>query len=249
MSSNILIVEDDLESAGLLQNLLLGEGYRAFMSHSVDEAKNIIIAESIDLVLLDINLSEISKNLTSSATFDHSGRTVGEEGFELAAWLRDTHRNIRIIFLTSRFDLNSKIRGLDIGGDDYIPKPFNAIELKARIRSTIRRIEGRAVEIEIFRDWKFHVARKELYHLSNETMSAIKLTFAEANVLSELLKARGSTVSRESLSKRALGRPLSPSDRAIDIAISKIRSKMSDNTGSQRQIIETVHGLGYKLNP
>lgn len=247
MSFFILIVEDDLETANMIKNMIHLDGYDIDISSTIEGAKRKVGEKKFDLILLDVNLTEFSSGKSADFTTLVGNNLIGQEGFELAAWLHANHKQIRVIFLTSRNSISDRVRSLDIGGDDFISKPFSFEELRARIRSSLRRSERHEDQLIFFNGWQLNVTQRQISRLNRQDIKAINLTNVECNVLFELLKAGGSTISRESLSKRALGRPLTPHDRAVDTSISKLRSKMNDEIGSVDRIIETMHGLGYRL--
>lgn len=139
--------------------------------------------------------------------------------------------------LTARGEDVDRIVGLELGADDYLPKPFNPRELVARIRAVMRRLDDRKPPEE--RVVVGNVELNPAAHLATLDGEALDLTSSELAVLEVLLRAAGTVVSRETLSQKALGRRYSPLDRSIDVHVSNLRKKLGQG------VIRTVRGVGY----
>jgi len=228
-SQNILIIDDDMELCDLLTEYLSQEGFSIERANESDAGLKKAIDGDYNLIILDIMLPG------------------GQNGFDILRQVRLV-KNVSIIILTAKGDDIDRIVGLEMGADDYLPKPFNPRELLARIRAILRRsacnggvknsIHGndrmRYGDMEIDKD-------KRMVYKSGEP---VKLTEMEFNILNVLIRNFGQNVSREQLAKEVMGRPLSPFDRSIDVHVSKLRKKLGhEQDGSER--ITAARGVGY----
>ncbi len=184
--------------------------------------------EDYDLIVLDVMLPGLS-------------------GFDVLRQLRESGSRTPVLMLTARGDDVDRIVGLEMGADDYMPKPFNPRELLARVRAILRRTnetgteEPAEIEVGPFR---VHIKRRQAW----QGEQALKLTNAEFTILITLMRSAGEVVSREALTRAALGRQLLPDDRSLDTHISNLRKKVA--TGSDGQsFIRSIRGSGYMLIP
>lgn len=224
---SILVIDDDQELTAMLGDYLTPEGFSLRISGSGLEGLSMLGSGSFALVLLDVGLPDTN-------------------GFDVLAEIR-SRSQLPVIMLTGRAEDVDRIVGLEMGADDYLPKPFVPRELLARIRSVLRRSKltktataphsGRQITID---DLLMDRSARSV-HCNGEP---VVLTFAEYTILEMLLDAGGSTVSREDISLRALGRELAPYDRSIDVHMSNIRRKLGPTSGGGERII-TVRGAGY----
>jgi two-component system OmpR family response regulator len=173
----------------------------------------------------------------------------GEGGLELARWLRQ-QSDIPIVMLTAMGEETDRIIGLELGADDYVPKPFNPRELLARIRAVLRRTSERAEKkLEPaskairFGGWTLEPARRRLMNPDNVEVA---LTGGEYDLLLALVDRANRVLTRDMLLDLLRGRQAGPFDRAIDVAISRLRRKLEDD-GRHAQLIKTVRGGGYVL--
>jgi two-component system OmpR family response regulator len=173
----------------------------------------------------------------------------GESGLEFARWLR-SQSNVPIVMLTAMSDENDRITGLELGADDYVPKPFNPRELLARIRAVLRRVgEGPERSSEAgtpslrFAGWTLDRARRRL--LDTEGVE-VPLTGGEYDLLVALAERANRVLTRDMLLDLLRGRQAGPFDRAIDVAVSRLRRKLEDD-GRHASLIKTVRGGGYVL--
>lgn len=220
--SRLLIIDDDRDLAGMLVEILELEGYAVSVAGDGESGLQQIEAEPPDLVILDVMLP-------------------GIDGFEVLQRLRRQHE-LPVIMLTARGDESERIQGLTSGADDYIPKPFNPVELAARIYNVLRRTAPKEsppqklVAGPITLDCK----RRELFVDKTE----VKLTAAELRVLEQLMQRAGEVLSRAHLTKLALDRSLEAYDRSIDTLISKLRKKLAE-AGLEGNCVRSLRGHGY----
>jgi two-component system torCAD operon response regulator TorR len=226
---SLLLVEDD-PGLQALTSALLRLHYTVLQATSVAEARALLDSENVDLALLDIGLPD-------------------EDGIVLARTMRAKSQHPPIIFLTSRQTTMDKIRGLDIGGDDYVTKPFDPDELISRINAVLRRTNP---DFEPAKDRsrlevggiRIDLARRQAWNAQGEPVS---LTRAEFDIVTALANANGRVLSRGVLLDAISTSPDHDSgERTVDALISKIRKKFTDENGGEK-IIVTVHGFGYRL--
>jgi two-component system OmpR family response regulator len=173
----------------------------------------------------------------------------GESGLDLARWMRG-QSNVPIVMLTAMGEETDRIIGLELGADDYVPKPFNPRELLARIRAVLRRAgdapEQRtdpAARTLVFSGWTLEPARRRLL---NPEGAEVALTGGEYDLLLALVERANRVLTRDMLLDLLRGRQAGPFDRAIDVAVSRLRRKLEDD-GRHAQLIKTVRGGGYVL--
>jgi two-component system response regulator CpxR len=222
MQTNLLIVDDDTELCSLLKEYFESEGFQVRLAHdglaALDEARQ----PGLDLVVLDVMMPEMN-------------------GMDVLRELRKESR-LPVIMLTARGDDMDRILGLELGADDYVPKPCNPRELLARIRAVMRRAQG------VVDHGVLQVDDLELKQ-GNRTLSKagepVELTSTEFSILLSLLQHQGDVVSKRDLYMSALGREPVPHDRSVDMHVSNLRRKLGeDSEGNNR--IETIRGIGYQ---
>ena len=223
----ILLVEDDQELGQMLSQYLVGEGMQTDVITHGKRALEVINQAHYDAMILDIMLPDIN-------------------GIEVLRQVRQQHR-LPIIMLTAKGENIDRVIGLEMGADDYMPKPCYPRELVARLRSVMRRFE----EIPAAPGDNQPLTLKAL--VLNPAMRSVTwqqtpldLTASEFNLLELLLAAEDRVVSKDELSEKALGRTREAYDRSVDVHISNIRQKLSKTTGDQI-FIETVRSIGYKI--
>jgi DNA-binding response OmpR family regulator len=229
----LLIVDDDRELCELVAELLEGEGFEVEVSSRSDEGLARALSGEHSLVVLDVMMP-------------------GMNGFEVLRRLRAEGSGIHVLMLTARGDDVDRIVGLEIGADDYLPKPFNPRELVARIQAVLRRARTttRASAPHSAADSspeRITVGDVEIdtgtRHVRRAGETA-ELTNVEYEILVILLSAAGRVVTREDLVRSALGREISVFDRSIDMHISHLRKKLGRRAGEVERI-KTVRGVGY----
>ena len=220
----ILLIDDDVELAGMLKDYLDKEGFETSVRHSGKTAIPEALSGQFTLAVIDVMMPEMN-------------------GFEVLRQLR-LQSEMPVIMLTARGDDIDRIVGLEMGADDYVPKPCTPRELVARIRAILRRTqttqlsqESTEITVGAITLWPQRRAAK----LNDETLS---LTSTEFSLLEILMRNAGSVISKSELTETALGRPMSRYDRSIDVHISSIRQKLSACDSEQ---IQTIRGQGYQF--
>ena len=219
----ILVIDDDVELCSLVSEYLRPEGFQVESAHDGNSGLNRALSGDHTLVVLDVMLPRLN-------------------GFDVLRKLRDSSR-IPVLLLTARGEDVDRIVGLEIGADDYLPKPFNPRELVARIRAILRRTRGKGEmpvpEVIRVGDVELDPATRSVQHRGKP----VDLTSVEFGLLQVLLREAGRVVTREALVDEVLGRKFSPFDRSIDMHVSKVRKKLGDS-GSE-DYIKTIRGAGY----
>ncbi len=223
----ILLADDDAGLCELLTEFLESEGFKIESIHDGGKVVSKVLAERYSLVILDVMLPGLS-------------------GMEVLKEIR-RQSDIPVLMLTARGDDVDRIVGLELGADDYLPKPFNPRELVARIRAVLRRgrLDGsRISQAGVYRVGDMVIDPAARHVSTGDTR--IDLTTVEFDLLEILAQSSGTAMSRESLVKSVLKRPFSPFDRSLDVHISNLRRKIGTySDGSER--IKTIRGLGYIL--
>lgn len=225
MQASVLIIDDDRELCTLLGEYLGRQGFTACAVHDGAAAIGHLAHHRYDAVVLDIMLP-------------------GMDGLDLLRKLRERDAT-PVLMLTARGEDTDRIVGLELGADDYLPKPCNPRELVARLRAILRRTAddrgGEASPEMTVGALRLHRGERS----ANLHGQPVALTSAEFNLLQALMQHPGTPVDKETLSRQALGRPLSAYDRSIDVHISKIRRKLAEAGGEG--LIISVRGRGYQL--
>jgi two-component system response regulator CpxR len=221
----ILIIDDDEELCELVSEYLTVEGFEISCVNDGESGLEAALSGEYDMAILDVMLPKMN-------------------GFDVLRSLREQSK-LPVIMLTARGDDMERIVGLEIGADDYLPKPFNPRELAARLRAILRRtavtddeLDGNeAIEVD-------GVKVSPSSRVATVDGVEINLTSVEFGLLHELLREAGKVVKKEDLSESVLERKLSPFDRSLDMHISNLRKKMGVRTdGSER--IKTIRSVGY----
>lgn len=227
---HIVIVEDDPGVRTLLARILRQSGYDVTGAGDGRELELVMSARQFDLVLLDIMLP-------------------GKSGLDICRAVREQSR-VPIIMISARGQESDRVAGLDLGADDYIAKPFGRLEVLARVRAVLRRISdprtplaGAAAEQFEFAGWRYDARRCELI---SPRGAEVDLTTAEHDLLLALLRHPQRVVGRARLIEITRSRVSSPTDRSVDVLISRLRRKLGDGRES-RSFIRTVRGVGYML--
>lgn len=226
-AGQILIVDDDRALTDLLSELLQTEGFVCTVAHNGLDALVLEGEQSPDLVILDVMMP-------------------GDDGISTLRRLRETSK-VPVLMLTAMGEDDDRILGLEAGADDYLAKPFVARELVLRIQSILRRTADSSHERKGGRVQAGPLTiepNKERAQLDGETLP---LTGAELRILEVLAASAGEIVSRERLTEIALGRELSPYDRALDTHVSHLRRKLRGKQPNVALEIRSVRGVGYRL--
>jgi two-component system response regulator CpxR len=223
----ILVIDDDVELCSLVSEYLGPEGFQVEAVHEGNRGLERALAGDHLLVVLDVMLP-------------------GSNGFEVLRRIRQTSR-IPVLLLTARGEDVDRIVGLELGADDYLPKPFNPRELVARIRAILRRTHAAKSDSPTPLPEIVRVADIELDPATRTVLQdgkPVEMTSVEFNLLHILLQQAGRVVSRDHLADAVLGRRFSPFDRSIDMHVSKVRRKLGDSDNGSEHI-KTVRGVGY----
>jgi two-component system phosphate regulon response regulator OmpR len=218
---HLLVVDDDRRIRDLLSRYLRSEGYRVTTAETAAEARAKLESLCFDLLILDVMMP-------------------GENGFELATSIR-TSSAVPILMLTARDAAESRIKGLEIGADDYVSKPFEPRELSLRIANILKRTspaEAPPAESVRFGPFVFHIGRGEL-RMGEEV---VHLTDRERDMMRLLVANPGETVSRLDLA----GSGVSAGERAVDVQVNRLRRKIERDPANPL-FIQTVRGTGYRL--
>ncbi len=225
---NVLVLDDEKEIADLVEVYLKSENYTVYKFYDSSEAIKCIDEVSLDLAILDVMIK-------------------GRDGFEICKYIREEKQlSFPIIMLTAKIANQDKITGLMLGADDYITKPFNALELVARVKSALRRytkynnktmsnvLEVNGLELDIDK----HECR--LYD------KVIELTKIEFEILVYLIKRKGEVVSSEELFEAVWKEKYLDNNNTVMVHIRRIREKLNENTKNPK-FIKTIWGVGYKI--
>ena len=218
----ILVVEDDPKIASFVQKGLKEQGYVVDVCNDGDEGYDLALTEEYNVVLLDIMLP-------------------GRDGLSILRGLRQQKNTVPVILLTARSGLDERVEGLNLGADDYLPKPFYMEELIARILAVSRRNSGEQLSV-------FRQGALMLNLISREVRSGdekLELTSREFNLLELLMRSPGRVYSRIQLLEHVWGYDFDPQTNVVDVYVRRVRNKI-DREG-QGSYIETVRGVGYRL--
>ncbi|CDK16762.1 two-component response regulator OmpR [Erwinia amylovora LA635] len=228
----ILVVDDDMRLRALLERYLTEQGFQVRSVANAEQMDRLLTRESFHLMVLDLMLP-------------------GEDGLSICRRLRSQSNPMPIIMVTAKGEEVDRIVGLEIGADDYIPKPFNPRELLARIRAVLRRqaneLPGAPSQEEAviaFGKFKLNLGTREMFR-EDEPMP---LTSGEFAVLKALVSHPREPLSRDKLMNLARGREYSAMERSIDVQISRLRRMVEEDPAHPRYI-QTVWGLGYVFVP
>ena len=231
--SKLLLVDDDVELTELLSSLLALEGFDVPTANNGLEALQ-KLNESHELVLLDVMMPKLS-------------------GFETLKEIRKVS-NVPVMMLTARGDDLDRILGLELGADDYLPKPFNDRELIARIKAILRRsilVKTESIESDENEELVTHFRGIELHPIAQRAIyqgQDLNLTSSEFLLFYQLTQSPNGIATKEELSEKALGKPLAPFDRSVDMHMSNIRKKLPLRE-NDLPWFRTLRGRGYLLVP
>jgi DNA-binding response OmpR family regulator len=221
MNATILIIDDDQKLNDLLENFLSDFGFRVLSATHPDQGMKKLRQDAPDLVILDVMLPEM-------------------DGFEVCRLIRQTS-TVPIIMLTARGELTDKVLGLELGADDYLPKPFEPRELVARIQSVLRRIrKSESLQSQSYGRLTIDFA-KRIVQVDNQP---IELTTNEFMALALLVRHPGQVLDRDQILQELRGIDSEAFNRSVDITISRLRQKLGDDP-KQPTLIKTVWGTGY----
>src|SRR5947209_10193563 len=222
--TSVLLIDDDSELTKLLEEYLEEEQFQLDAVHDGVSGLEKALNNQYAVVVLDVMLP-------------------GMSGLDVLKQLRQKS-SVPVLMLTARGSELDRILGLELGADDYLPKPFNPRELVARLRAILRRAAGSGAATA---SQPVHLADVELHPESRSVTCSgkpVNLTGAEFDLLYTFLRSPGKIISREDLTQAALGRPMSPMDRSIDVHVSNLRRKLGTYDGNHERI-KAIRGSGY----
>ena len=220
----ILIIDDDAQLTELLNEFLSSYKYTVIAKHTPEEGLKHLEKKEVNVIILDIMLP-------------------GMDGFQV---LRKIRENIStpVIMLTARGEVTDRIVGLELGADDYLPKPFEPRELLARIQSILRRIHSAAAIVEHVKFMGMSVDKTKQEVLLDDQL--ISLSTTEYDALLLFIEHSNETLDREFLVENLRGISWQSYDRSVDVLVSRLRSKLGE-TPTHTRFIKTIHGVGYKF--
>jgi two-component system phosphate regulon response regulator OmpR len=228
----VLVVDDDMRLRALLERYLVEQGFVVRSAANSEQMDRLLERENFHLLVLDLMLP-------------------GEDGLSICRRLRQNSNDIPIVMLTAKGDEIDRIIGLELGADDYMPKPFNPRELSARIKAVLRRrvqeapgAPSQEENVIAFGDYKLNLATREIFKGDVN----MPLTSGEFAVLKALITHSRETLSRDKLMNLARGRDYSALERSIDVQVSRLR-RMLEEDPTKPRYIQTVWGLGYVFVP
>ncbi len=226
-SYTVLVVDDEERIVEFVESYLLKSGYTVLKAYNGSDALQLFEHNKIDLILLDLMLPDVS-------------------GEEVCKTIRKTSR-VPIIMLTAKAEEEQILKGLDIGADDYVTKPFSPRQLVARVGALLRRTEGGNYSVSSILSYNNQdLVIDTLKHEVTKNGKTINLTPIEFNLLSTMAKTPNRTYTRDDLITYALGDEYDGFDRSLDSHIKNLRHKIETDTKHCRYIL-TVHGIGYKF--
>lgn len=223
--ANILLVDDDTELTSLLKEVLAFEGFNVTEAND-GEAGLAAVNDKTDLILLDVMMPKMN-------------------GMDMLKKLRE-HWEIPVLMLTAKGEEIDRVIGLELGADDYLPKPFSDRELLARIKAILRRTQysnsNKSSDYIQYQEIKVYPGKQEAFCHAEQ----LDLTTTEFALLAYFIQNPGKSVTKESLSLDVLGKRLAPFDRAIDMHVSNLRKKLPERSDGKPRI-KTLRGRGYLL--
>lgn len=224
-TKKLLLIDDDQALTDMLCEYLSAQGYQLEVASDGEQGLVMATSDHFDLILLDVMLPKL-------------------DGFEVLKKLRQSHLT-PVLMLTAKGDDYDRILGLELGADDYLPKPFNHRELSARIKAIVRRMElapsaSKQQELSLGELWLSPSKQQ-----ATVAGQALLLTATEFSILQLLMVNTGQLVSKQDISQKILGRRLAAFDRSIDMHLSNIRRKLAEHVPGE--LIKTVRGAGYML--
>ena len=224
MAASVLLADDDIELSGMLKEYLEREGFTVTVVHDGEAAARAALGGNHQIVVLDVMMPKVD----------------GVEALRRIRASSPPFNRVPVVMLTARGDDIDRIVGLELGADDYVPKPCTPRELVARLRAILRRVQPGADAGPL------QAGALTLWPEKRSAQwrgSALELTSIEFNILEVLMRNAGRVVGKNEISEQALGRPLARFDRSIDVHLSAIRQKLGDGASA----IRTVRGMGYHL--
>ena len=218
----ILIVEDEPKTGKYLKQGLFEAGFVTDLVRDGLDGKHLALTEAYDLIILDVMLPNVN-------------------GWEIIQTIRRADKNMPVLFLTARDGIDDRVKGLELGADDYLIKPFAFSELLARVRTLLRRGKVRDPDIVQVADLVLDLQRRKLTRGGKR----IELTGKEFALLELLLRRRGEVLPRSLIASQIWDMNFDSDTNVIEVAVRRLRAKMDDNF--EPKLIRTVRGMGYVL--
>lgn len=218
----LLVVEDEAKVAAFVKTGLEENGFAVEVCGDGESGLERASREPFDGVVLDVMLP-------------------GRDGLSVLKTLRETANQVPVILLTARGGLDERVEGLNLGADDYLPKPFSMVELLARLGAVLRRRNGSGPSLLAYADLSVNLANREVMRGGVK----IELTAREYALLECLLRTPGKVVTRVEISQRVWGYQFDPGTNFVDVAIQRLRRKVDDPF--PRKLVQSVRGVGYAL--
>lgn len=226
---HIVIVDDDERLCRLLSRYLERSGYAVSQANTGSEMRSLMAEKTVDLYILDVMLD-------------------GEDGLQLAQEIRSQNSRVPIMMLSARAELSDRVIGLELGADDYLTKPFEEVELLARVRSLLRRAHKAAAPspgnaTAYFSGWALDLIS---HTLTSADDKKVDLTSFEYQVLALLVSKANTAISREEILQVTTNREWTPFDRTVDVVMAKLRKKIEVDS-KHPSLIKTIRNAGYQL--
>jgi two-component system copper resistance phosphate regulon response regulator CusR len=218
----ILIAEDDNTSSEFLARGLREQGFEADITQNGREALQHLASQTYDLIILDVMMPHI-------------------DGWEVLQRMRQHKIATPVLFLTACDTVSDRVKGLELGADDYLVKPFAWAELLARVKTLLRRSAPRGNDTLVVGDLELDLARMKAIRGSK----MIDLTAKEFQMLTLLAKSKGEIITRATLAEKVWGMPSFVESNAVDVALGRLRKKVDDPFATP--LIQTIRGLGYTI--
>ncbi len=220
----LLIVEDEVKTGEYLKQGLSEAGFVVDLSHNGLDGYHLAMTGSYDLLILDVMLPDV-------------------DGWRILKSLREAGKEVPVLFLTARDTIDDRVKGLELGADDYLVKPFVFAELLARVRTLLRRSSGPATELSLrVADLELDLAR----HRASRGGKRIHLTAKEFALLELLVRRQGEVLPRSLIASQVWDMNFDSDTNVIDVAIRRLRGKIDDDF--DLKLIQTVRGMGYMID-
>ena len=219
----VLVVEDEKRTASYLEKGLGEQGFIVDVAHNGVDGEHLAVTTDYDVIVLDVSLP-------------------GRSGWEVVQAIRKA-KSTPLLFLTARDQVDDRVKGLELGADDYLVKPFAFSELLARVRSLLRLCRSREPDVLEIADLQLHVIRR-LFARSGQRIS---LTPKEFALLSLLVRRRGEVLSRTLIAEQVWDMNFDSDTNVVDVAIRRLRAKVDDPFATK--LIHTIRGVGYVCDP
>lgn len=225
MSHKILVIDDDEKITSLVRRSLIFEGYSVSTAANGAEGLKQLLVETPDLIILDVMMPKV-------------------DGFEVVRRLRDGDIHVPVLMLTAKDEVSDRVKGLDLGADDYLVKPFALDELLARVRALLRRHpEGQLMREQelVFQDLSLNLDSREVHRAGRR----IELTTKEFELLHLFMENPRRVLSRDVIMEKIWGFDYSGESNVLEVYVAMLRQKTEEHGGPR--LIQTVRGLGYVL--